>query len=203
MEPGNLPLLQVQVVLLLQNTLHPESVELLVGLGPGGAHRRPLAGIEDAELDAGGVDVPRHLPAEGIDLLDQVPLGQPADGRVARHEGNGIQVDGQKKRAAPHAAAASAASQPAWPRSHHDHVICFCRRRSTFDLIGAIVLLRTPALFRHAAYGSLYHDCKSRLHGHSAPLFHVKQNYFPMQNRENIRSRTSSVVVSPVTSPRE
>ena len=65
--------------------LHGRPVEGAVGLGPRAAHGRPLAAVEDAELDPGAVGDPRHQAVEGVDLAHQVALAEAADGRVARH----------------------------------------------------------------------------------------------------------------------
>ena len=119
----HLALLEIQIVLLLQDPLHAQPVQLLVGLGPGGAHRRPLAGIEHAELDAGGIDILGHLAAQGIDLLDQMPLGQAADGRIARHQRNGIQIDGQQQRAAAHAGSSQGRLASGMPCTDNNHII--------------------------------------------------------------------------------
>ena len=91
-----------QVRLVLQHRLHPQAVEEAVGLGPGRADGRALAGVETAELDRGGVDVLRHLAAEGVDLPHQVALGQAADRRVAGHGADGVGVDDGDKGAAAH-----------------------------------------------------------------------------------------------------
>ena len=60
-------------------------VQLPVGLRARGAHRRSLAGIQGAELDAGAVGRQRHRAAQRIDLLDQMALADAADGRIAAH----------------------------------------------------------------------------------------------------------------------
>src|SRR2546430_10936846 len=49
------------------------------------AHRRALAGIERAELDAGAVSRPGHGAAQRVDLAHQVSLADAADGRIATH----------------------------------------------------------------------------------------------------------------------
>ena len=62
--------------------LHGELVEFLVGLGARRVHGRPLGAIEHAELDGAGVDALAHFAAEGVDLADNLPLGDAADGGV-------------------------------------------------------------------------------------------------------------------------
>ncbi len=65
--------------------LHGMAVELAVGLGARPAHRRALAAVQDAELDAGAIDRPAHDAVERIDLAHQMALAEAADRRVARH----------------------------------------------------------------------------------------------------------------------
>ena len=51
------------------------------------------------ELDAGGVGHPAHDAVERVDLADQVALAQAADGRVAAHLADGLELVGQQQRA--------------------------------------------------------------------------------------------------------
>ena len=88
-----------------------ELVELLVRLGARRVHGRALGAVEHAELDAGGVDDLAHLAAEGVDLADDLPLGDAADGRVAAHLADGVGVHGAGGRCA-----APAAPPPGPPR---------------------------------------------------------------------------------------
>ena len=43
-----------------------------------------------------GVDDLAHFAAEGVDLADDLPLGDAADGRIAAHLGDGVGVHGQQ-----------------------------------------------------------------------------------------------------------
>ena len=85
-------LLEREVWLTLEGLLHPEHVELLVGLGPRHLDGRALAGIEHPDLDEGAVDGAGHLAAEGIELADDVALGRAADRGVAGHQRDGVEV---------------------------------------------------------------------------------------------------------------
>ena len=67
---------------------HPANVPAIqraVDLGAGRPHRGTLARVEGTEVDPAVVRGHRHRPAERVDLLDEVPLADPADGRVAAH----------------------------------------------------------------------------------------------------------------------
>ena len=63
----------------------------------------------------GLVDRDRHRAAERVDLLDEMPLADAADRRVARHLAQRFDVVREHERPRPMRAAASAASLPAWP----------------------------------------------------------------------------------------
>ncbi len=91
-----------EVLLTLDRELGEELISLLVALGAGAVHGRPLASVEQAELDRRGVGDPPHLAAESIDLADDLPLGNPSDGRVATHLAHGIAVDRQERGAQAH-----------------------------------------------------------------------------------------------------
>ena len=93
---------QHQIRLRLDNPLHLLLIRLLVGLCPRAVHGRAFAAIEQAELDAGGVDRPAHRAPQRVDLADNLPLGHAADRRIATHLRHGIAVGGQQSRARPH-----------------------------------------------------------------------------------------------------
>ena len=91
-----------QVLLPLDGQLGQELIGLLVALGAGAVHRRPLAAVEQAELDGRGVGEHAHRAAQGVDLADDLPLGHAADRRVAAHLADGVAVDRQQRGPQPH-----------------------------------------------------------------------------------------------------
>ena len=76
---------QREIRLVLEAAPNRRLVEQAIGLRPGRPHRRALGAVQDPELDAGLVGRRRHRAAQGIDLLDQMPLADAADRRVAAH----------------------------------------------------------------------------------------------------------------------
>ena len=94
---------QPQVRLVLQPPADGCLVEDAVCLGAGGTHRRPLAAVEDAELDAGLVGGCGHGSTQCIHLLDQMSFADAADAGVAAHLAQGLDVVGQQQGRAPHA----------------------------------------------------------------------------------------------------
>ena len=77
--------------------LHGLPVELAVDLSPWASHRRAFGAIEQAELDAGLVGQPAHQAVEGVDLANQVTLAQAADGRVAAHLADRLELVRQQQ----------------------------------------------------------------------------------------------------------
>ncbi len=121
-QPGDLGLTQQQAVLGLQAALHRHVVGVLVRLGAGGVHGRPLAGVDHAELDAGGVNDSRHLAAQGVDLPHHLPLGQAADGGVAAHARDAVQAHRQQGGAGAHPGGGQGGLTAGVPGAH-DHDI--------------------------------------------------------------------------------
>ena len=74
-----------EVVLLLDLQLHVELIGLLIRLSPRTVHCRTLAEVQHAKLNAGFVDRPTHLAAEGVDFADDLAFGDAADRRVTAH----------------------------------------------------------------------------------------------------------------------
>jgi hypothetical protein len=83
--------------------LHRCRVKLPVRLGARPAHGRALAAVQDTELDAGLVGHPAHQSIQGVDLADQVPLAQAANGGIAGHRAHRCESMGQQGGFRPHA----------------------------------------------------------------------------------------------------
>ena len=80
----------------LEDFAHFYAVKLLVALGAGGPDGGAAGGVEQAELDADGVGDLAHDAAEGVDFADQMALGDAADGGVAAHLGDEVEVHGDE-----------------------------------------------------------------------------------------------------------
>ncbi len=90
------------------------AIQLAIRLRARGADGRPLAGIQRAELDAGGIGGARHDAAQGIDLANQVALADATDGGIAAHRTDSLDALREQQRAR-----ATGAPQPApLPRRH-------------------------------------------------------------------------------------
>jgi hypothetical protein len=86
---------EVEVGRCLEHRLHAELVSLLVGLSAEGLDGGALGGVEHADVGVGGVGVASHFAAEGVNLADEVAFRWSADGAVAGHEGNSVEVGSQ------------------------------------------------------------------------------------------------------------
>ena len=97
-------------------------VQHAVGLGPGRTHCGALAGVENPELDAALVGGQRHGTAHGVDLLDQMPLADAADRRVAAHLAQRLNVVGEQQSLAAHAGRSQGGFGARMAPANHDDV---------------------------------------------------------------------------------
>ena len=103
--------------------LHRLPVKLAVGLGAGALHRRALAAVQHAELDAGRVGDPAHQAVERVDLADQMALAEPANGRIAGHFADGGEAVGDQRRARAHAGRRGRSLAAGMAAADDDHVV--------------------------------------------------------------------------------
>ena len=96
-------MLDLEVGLGLENLAHFQAVGLLVTLGAGRPDGGAARGVEQAELDADGIGDFGHDAAEGVDLANDVSLGDAADGRVAGHLRDEIGIESEQGGAQAHA----------------------------------------------------------------------------------------------------
>jgi hypothetical protein len=116
------PLADRQPCLPGQRVPHGVAIQLLVTLNAEGSHRRTFARINEAELDAGLIGVPRHLAAQRIDFFDQVPFGNSPDRRVARHLCDTIAIHRQQQGSRAHARRGQGGLTAGMTSAHHDDV---------------------------------------------------------------------------------
>ena len=110
----------LQIRLVLQLGSDRRAIEHAVGLRAGRAHRRALAAVEGAPLDAGDVGGERHRPAQRVDLLDEVPLADAADRRVATHLAERLDAVRHQQRAASHARSGERGLGAGMAATHHN-----------------------------------------------------------------------------------
>ena len=83
--------------------LHHLLVAPPVGLCAQGVNRRTLAEVQHAVLDAGLVRGLGHLAAERVELAHKVPLARTADGGVAGHVADAVEIHREAHGVKPHA----------------------------------------------------------------------------------------------------
>ena len=81
-----------KIRLVFQRLSNSGLVQNTVCLGPGSAHRRSLASVQNAELNTAAVSCLCHDATHGIDLFHQMALADTADRRVAAHLPQGLDV---------------------------------------------------------------------------------------------------------------
>ncbi|MNY36846.1 hypothetical protein D3C86_1713630 [compost metagenome] len=94
---------QHQVRLVFQPGPNRLAIQHTIRLGARGADGRPLAGVENTELDTGLVRGRRHRTAHRVHFLDQMPLANAANRRIAAHLTQRLDVMAQQQRLAAHA----------------------------------------------------------------------------------------------------
>ena len=97
-------------------------VEDAIRLRPRCTHRRPLARVERPELDSGFIGGERHRAAEGVDLLDEMTLADPADRRIARHLPQRFDAVSKKQCPAPHARRGERGLRSGMAAAHDNYV---------------------------------------------------------------------------------
>ena len=96
---------QPEIGLIFQLVANRRFVQHTVGLRPGCPHSRAFGAVEDAELDARFVGRQSHRATHGVDFFDQVAFADTANGRVAAHLPQRLDVVRQEQGFAAHAGA--------------------------------------------------------------------------------------------------
>ena len=123
-------LLDAKVWFLLQHLAHTDAVELLVGLRAWRPDGWAAAGVKQPELNAHGVDHFAHHAAQGVHFAYQVPLGNSAHGRIARHLADQVEVDGAERGLQPHAGSGHRGFSARVSCAHNHHIVLFSEGRS-------------------------------------------------------------------------
>src|SRR5208283_3404383 len=121
-------LLDLEIGLRFQHFAHLEAIGLFVALGA----RRPDSGatrsIEQSKLDSDRVRDLAHYPAQGVDFADQVSFSDAANGGVARHLRDQIDVEGIESRLEARAGGGHRGLAPGMAGADHYHVEMFVKR---------------------------------------------------------------------------
>jgi hypothetical protein len=86
-------------------------------------HRRSLATIQQAELNAGSIRDPAHQAVHGIDLTNQMALAEPANRRIARHHADRVETQCHQSGFGAGARGSAGRLAPCMAAAHHNHII--------------------------------------------------------------------------------
>ena len=96
-------LADVEAGLRFENLAHLDAIELLVALGARAPDGGAARGVEQAELDADSVGDFAHDAAERVDFAHEMALGDAADGGIAAHLRDEVEVHGDERGLEAHA----------------------------------------------------------------------------------------------------
>ena len=131
-DPGNPVTLQQEVVhrlleqsqvrLVLQPRSNRPLVQETIGLRTRRTDCGTLGGIQDAKLDPRLVRGDRHGSAQGVHFLDEMPLPNAPDGRVAGHLSQRFNVVGEQKSPTARPRGRKRGLGPGMAAADHDHI---------------------------------------------------------------------------------
>src|SRR6184192_2458274 len=88
-----------------------------------GPHGRSLGAIEHPELNGRAIGGPPHDAAERVDLPRHGTLRDSADGGIAGHLADGVEVGGEQERLGAEAGGHDGSLAAGVAGAHHDHVV--------------------------------------------------------------------------------
>ncbi len=122
---GYLGLLDFQIRLGLQHLAHLQAVLLLVALRSWRPDRWSARGIQQAKLDADSVGHLAHDSAQRVHLAHEMPLGDAANGGIARHLRDEIEVKRIQRSLQAHARRSHGGFATGMTRTYHHNIIGF------------------------------------------------------------------------------
>ena len=123
-------LLDLQVRLRLEHFLHLQAICLLVALGAWRPDGGTARGVEQAELNADGVGDLTHDAAEGVDFADKVSFGDAADGGIAGHLRDQVDIEREQCCLQSHARRGHGSLTAGMSGADDDQVELFCKSHS-------------------------------------------------------------------------
>ena len=118
----------MQAGLRFEHLAHLYAVKLLVALGARTPHGGAAGSIEQAELNANSIGYLAHDAAEGVHLAYKVALGHAANGRIAAHLRDQVEVHGDEGGLEPHARGRHRRLAPGVTGAHNNHIVLFGKR---------------------------------------------------------------------------
>jgi hypothetical protein len=118
-------LLDEEAGLRLKHLAHLHAILPLVALGARRPDRGAARSIEQAELDPYGVGYLAHDSAERVDLANEMALGDTADGGVAGHLRDEVEIQREERCAQAHARGGDGGFAAGVPCADHDYFVLF------------------------------------------------------------------------------
>ncbi len=122
-QPVDQRLDNIEIGLGFEHRPHVQPVFELVRLGAVAPNRRSFAAVEHAKLNARGIDAVSHFATQCIDFTHQMPLGNTADGRIARHQRNAVALRRHQGRGASHTRRRQGCLAPGVTGANDQHII--------------------------------------------------------------------------------
>ncbi len=124
-QSGHFGLFDADIRFLLEDLAHASSIQLLVHLSARRPNGGSAAGVEQPELDAHRVGHFPHHPTQRVDFAHQVTLGNAADGGVAGHLRDQVQVHGDDGRLQTHSRGGAGGFTPGVTGADDNDVVAF------------------------------------------------------------------------------
>ena len=118
---GILP--ETEVLGILENMAPHLGEAHAIALRTRAPHGRTFRAVEHAELDGRAVRHNSHHSAESIYFPDNLTFGYTADGRIATHLGNFIQIDGNQKGTRPQTCRRRGSLTSGVTGTHYYHIV--------------------------------------------------------------------------------
>ncbi len=124
----------MQARLALEDFAHLHAVKLLVALCAGTPDGGTARRIKQAKLDADGICDLAHDAAQRVDLAHEVALGHAADGWIAAHLGNQVEIHGDDRGLQAHARRSHSRFAPGVSGAHNHYIVLFGESHPIFIL---------------------------------------------------------------------
>ncbi len=124
---GYFGLLDEEIWLRFEHFAHFYAVLLLVALRARRPDGGPAGGVEQTELDAYGIGYFAHDSAKGVDFANEMTFGDAADGRVAGHLRDKVEVEREQGGAQAHASRGHRRLTAGVSCANYDYIVLFSK----------------------------------------------------------------------------
>ena len=118
-------LLYIEIWFALNHPLQPELIRLLIALRARSPNRRPLLCIEHSKLNPRLIGVDSHLATECIDFPGKVSFCKAANGRIAGHLPDRVEIGGKQQSLAANASARQCCFSAGMTGTYNNYIIPF------------------------------------------------------------------------------